>query len=244
MSLKLGNTNIAGTQILYSTTGNNTDGAMTQNATTTQLNLKANDANVVHKTGNETIGGDKTFQTNILYKKSTQDFITTPAKPYYTEIRNVDINNFEIGQFRVWKDTDGANIIDLLGRYQDNSVNFYGAVLGIRSYSNGRSFPYASASDRNGSIVTTTGINKSENGYVKLGNGLIIQWGTVGTGANFSVTFPTPFTSSASYGIASGIFHNNGNDVYALNIKNRTNTGFTGYLNNGYTGACYIAIGY
>ena len=38
MSLKLGNTDIAGTQVLYSTTGNNTDGAMTQNATTTELN--------------------------------------------------------------------------------------------------------------------------------------------------------------------------------------------------------------
>lgn len=59
MSVKLGNTNIAGTQILYSTTGNNTDGAMTQNATTTELN------NTVHKTGDETIGGVKTFTDTI-----------------------------------------------------------------------------------------------------------------------------------------------------------------------------------
>lgn len=36
-----GNIDIAGKQILYSTTGNNTDGAMTQKATTTELNNKA-----------------------------------------------------------------------------------------------------------------------------------------------------------------------------------------------------------
>ena len=113
----------------------------TKIATTAWVNSTGN--NVVHKTGDETISGDKTFQTDILYKKSAQDFTTTPAQPFYTEIRNVDINNFEIGQFRVWKDTDGANVIDLLGRYQDNSVNFYGATLGIKSYSDGRSVAYA-----------------------------------------------------------------------------------------------------
>lgn len=128
-----------------------------------------NDSNAVHKTGDETISGDKTFQTDILYKKSTQDFTTTPAQPFYTEIRNVDINNFEIGQFRVWKDTDGANVIDLLGRYQDNSVNFYGATLGIKSYSDGRSVAYAptpSAGDNSDQIATTRWVNSTGNNVV------------------------------------------------------------------------------
>lgn len=71
MSLKLGSTNIAGTQVLYSTTGNNTDGAMTQAITTTQLNLKANNADVVHKTGNEMIGGVKTFTGNVVLPVNT-----------------------------------------------------------------------------------------------------------------------------------------------------------------------------
>ncbi len=188
----------------------------------TDLNSKANDIDVVHKTGNETILGEKTFQTDRLYKKSTQDFTTTPAQPYYTEIRNVDINNFEIGQFRVWKDTDGANVIDLLGRYQDNSVNFYGAVLGIRSYSDGRSFPYASASDVNNSVVTTEGINKSPNGYVKLGNGLIIQWGTVtAQNTTLTITLPIPFTSN-NYTVA-GTAHDYGKALFIANTKTTTN---------------------
>lgn len=41
MSLYKGNNLISGHQVLYSTTGNNTDGAMTQKATTTELNGKA-----------------------------------------------------------------------------------------------------------------------------------------------------------------------------------------------------------
>ena len=44
--------------------------------------------------------------------------------------------------------------------------------------------------------------------------------------------------------MTSGSAHNNGTDCYALNIKNRTSTGFTGYLNNSYTDAMCIAIGY
>ena len=42
MSLYKGNNLISGHQVLYSTTGNNTDGAMTQSATTTQLDNKLN----------------------------------------------------------------------------------------------------------------------------------------------------------------------------------------------------------
>lgn len=42
MSLYKGNNLISGHQVLYSTTGNNTDGAMTQDATTSELNNKAN----------------------------------------------------------------------------------------------------------------------------------------------------------------------------------------------------------
>lgn len=74
--------------------------------------------------------------------------------------------------------------------------------------------------------------------------GLIVQWFAVGKGANFDVTFPTAFTSDTSYSVTSGSIHNNGTDSYALTIKNRTKTGFTGYLNSNYTGAMCIAIGY
>lgn len=50
------------------------------------------------------------------------------------------------------------------------------------------------ASDANNSVVTTVAKSKSANGYFKLGNGLIIQWGTADTGG--TITLPTAFTST------------------------------------------------
>lgn len=216
------------------------------NALQTQINAKADDNAVVHLTGGETVTGEKTFNSNLIYKKTSLDFSVIPNTPLYTEIRNVDVNDKEIGQFRVWKDTDSSTHVDLLSRYQTDLVNFYGASVGVKIYPNGDSCGYCeqNAPWAWGALVTLTSQNHSTDGYVKYSNGLIIQWGTVGAGANFSVTFPTPFTSSASYGIAVAPFYDNGADAYALNVKNRTSTGFTGYLNANYGGASYIAIGY
>lgn len=221
----------------------------TQIATTGWVNSANN--NVVHKTGNETIGGDKTFQTNIIYKKSTQDFTTTPTQPQYTEIRNVDKNNFEIGQFRVWKNTDGANVIGLLGRYQDNSVNIYGAEIGIKTYSDGRSFSIAKASDVNGSIVTTVNKSKAANGYFQLGNGLIIQWGTSGTlneCSSLTITLPKAFTST-NYSVTANfkVQHTTQDAEGAITVDNFTTTTFrisAGYVNPNSGKVSWIAIGY
>lgn len=156
------------------------------------------DTNVVHKTGDETISGLKTIDHFLLFKKSPSDFSVAPQNPLYTEIRNVDVNGYEIGQFRVWKDTDGANVIDLLGRYQHGTANVYGANLGVKTYADGTSFAYTNASDINNSIVTTINKSKSANGYFKLGNGLIIQWGR---SSQRTFTYPIPFSSDTSFSI-------------------------------------------
>ena len=205
----------------------------------TDLNSKANNADVVHKISDETITGMKTFDRDLLLKKAPNDFSITPQNPVYTEIRNIDINGNEIGQFRVWKDTDGANVIDLLGRYQDNSVNIYGATLGIKTYPDGRSFPYASANDDNNSIVTTVNKSKAANGYFKLSNGLIVQWGNAGGGG--TITFPTPF-SSDNFSVTATIKSANGtNDNDAITGKRATSFDFHNYSGGG---CLWVAIGY
>jgi hypothetical protein len=40
-----------------------------------------------------------------------------------------------------------------------------------------------------------TAISKAQNGYVKFGSGVIVQWGQI-TGGTVTVTFPTPFTTT------------------------------------------------
>ena len=39
-------------------------------------------------------------------------------------------------------------------------------------------------------------MSKSQNGYLKLGNGIILQWGITSTGTSGTITFPTAFTST------------------------------------------------
>lgn len=57
----LGTPTTAGIVKLFTTTGSAVDGTMDQNSITNALNAKATDALVVHKAGNETITGFKTF---------------------------------------------------------------------------------------------------------------------------------------------------------------------------------------
>lgn len=70
----------------------------------------------------------------------------------------------------------------------------------------GNRWTFAYPSSVINSIVTTTGISLSGNGYVKFGNGLIIQWGSISTPkinakqvSNMTVSLNTPFSNSSYY---------------------------------------------
>lgn len=125
MSLKLGNTNIAGTQILYSTTGNNTDGAMTQAATTTELN------NCVHKTGNETISGVKTFASGVVrfYRLNSTnqhiEFIYNGQDPNQGNYPGayIPIETLGIGWKRIFTEND-FQVVSTLPANPDNNIYY------------------------------------------------------------------------------------------------------------------------
>lgn len=205
MSVKLGNTNIAGTQVLYSTTGSNTDGAMTQAATTDELNLKSNDIDVVHKTGDESVSDVKTFTHNIISNTDGWNIIShhnnitlgnIPASNIWTGIQCQDSSNTEFGVLGVSYRTNGemwSQIMATLGSTQS-------AIRAIVN-ANNVAYTYAPASDVSNSIVTTVNKSKKANGYFKLGNGLIIQWGHVvaASGEIKTVTFPTAFSNTNYY---------------------------------------------
>lgn len=100
-----------------------------------------------------------------------------------------------------------------------------------------------------GTAITTSAISKSANGYVKLGNGIIIQWGKFTTSSsdyqNFSVTFPTAF-SNTNYSFCFQQARNGAASLYASQINSKTTTGVTGSygIGNLSGGAMWIAIGY
>ena len=80
----------------------------------TQLNAKAADSDVVHKSGNETVGGVKTFSSLI---KQSDAFSGT-----YTDVYQlVDSNNYRIVSFRAVKGTTN-NTLGIYVHDQNNSA--------------------------------------------------------------------------------------------------------------------------
>lgn len=78
------------------------------------------------------------------------------------------------------------------------------------------------------------------NGYTKLPNGLILQWGSrpIGTG-NVSVTFPLTFPTACTAVVVSGNYNG---ASWADTVTSKSTTGFSGWAQ--YTASTYIAIGY
>ena len=185
MSLKLGNTNIAGIQVLYSTTGNNTDGAMTQKATATELN------NCVHKTGNETITGNKTFSGlgtfrnynafwktpyNIIVRSESIENGVTPSSNQYMGIEFRDKNDVRVGWIGLATKTDGTQQIELQKQ---------GSTSGFAA-------PTPSVGDNSNQIATTAWVNNLNNNVVhKTGNETISGTKTF-TGDGWITRFQNP----------------------------------------------------
>ena len=89
----------------------------------------------------------------------------------------------------------------------------------------------------NNSVLTCTGINKSGHGFIKMGNGIIIQWGQSGTGVD--ITLPTPFASTNYKVVSTGSGYNKYGPGYSYNY---TTTTFRLGGDNG--NRPWIAIGY
>ena len=103
-----------------------------------------------------------------------------------------------------------------------------------------------------GDLPVISGVNavsKSASGYLKLDNGLIIQWGRFSTsnGWNTRINFPISFPSICqSVSVTHDLGGSAGSAVYqgTCGVKARTNVGFYG---GGLTAGnllTYMAIGY
>lgn len=96
----------------------------------------------------------------------------------------------------------------------------------------------------NSGYINTSASSKAQNGYFKLSNGLIVQWGTCSTGS--AVTMPTSFSSASSFAIV-GTDSAQGASA-TINIVVNSANKFTAYAKYGstyYTDTIrWIAIGY
>ena len=246
----------------------------TQIATTGWVN--STDNNAVHKTGDETIAGNKTFSGNVKLTAQSGSpqsglFISSDYTTYAVSVQNNSItkgtapssnsycgidfygtattnyaNRLGLLEFRY--DTDKLTSASLCAFKSNTASDSVSARVAVHYPPTGNPYTEAPASDANNSIVTTVGKNKAQNGYFKLGNGLIIQWGrfTVASGkTSATITFPTAFTST-NYSINCMQNSKNGGYQYdgVTGVTSRNTANCTVYTFYDSTGYDWIAIGY
>lgn len=157
----------------------------------------------VGKTGNETIEGEKLFTTRptieantsskLFLKSKIIDVDNPPTEGQTNQLWFVDKNGYQYAVLQANQNADGNMSFSMT--MKSKKENQY-ATLSVAQTAVGDSYTSAPKSEAPNSIVTTISKSKAGNGYYKLGNGLIIQWGVVPhTSANGTVTYPTPFGS-------------------------------------------------
>lgn len=134
MSLYKGTNLISGHQVLYSTTGNNTDGAMTQAATTSELNNKVDlnysnaDYQPVDKAG-DTMTGNLLIDGNLSRYQVNGDFPTsTPSSDTYVVGYEVHGNGSRIGLLGSGYMTNGDTITYIQHERVVNDTTIYTAI--------------------------------------------------------------------------------------------------------------------
>ncbi len=234
----------------------------TQIATTGWVNSVGN--NVIHKTGTETIIGEKTVQDHmLLFKTTATAYNETPTANQYAGYSWKDKNGAEISAFYSALYSSGLGIAGGLSGFNLTNKSGNSEIICLRYDSNGNFFTQAPASDVANSIVTTVNKSKAANGYFQLGNGLIIQWGkSTASSSSGNVTLPKAFSSTNYAVVINDVMAtvpssqgSNDNLVGWGVVSTRTTTSFTAFLCNyensswwkcGWEGRTFtwIAIGY
>lgn len=150
MSLYKGNNLISGHQVLYSTTGNNTDGAMTQDATTDELNGK------VSKSGDTMTGAlniDTTDAATNIDFGTNLTIGTAPATNTYRRVKMTDSSDNELACIQL-ENTVSNGISQtgsvLIARNKKSDNTGITAYFGIYSGANGTNNVLADAQTKAG----------------------------------------------------------------------------------------------
>lgn len=266
-----------GFQIYNSLTDNNTGNLLSDTSNWKLVmdsdNLYAFDSAVVHKTGNETVSGVKTFSSSPIVpdgsgstdavnkgqldtKANTTDVVNLTGAQTISGVKSF-LYDIEVGG-RPESGEEGGQINFVPGSGETNQNIFYldrnaGQFRFFGMDANGtmrvpltvdinNNTVSVVASDVEGSAVSTVAKSKSSNGYFKLGNGLIIQWGWHNDSGS-TLTFPTPFTST-NYSVTANYRKqsSSGSGVGHVNFYPTSTTSC--YFNSQGGNFQWIAIGY
>lgn len=216
--------------------------------------ISAVDSGAVHKTGNETIGGTKTFNTSPItgnggYKTKTSysKGSATSSTGYFFANTTYDKEGTgqsnKLSQIYTQIDTSGGLRL-IMGAFKNVAGDTTSTSLAVGYDANGNAIAFAPtpAASSNGTDIATSAFvksvlsssgnglatfSKATNGYYKFSNGLIVQWMQI-TGWDGSYTtlrnWPTPFSSATSYKAIAG-WAGTIESAYPITVKEQTSTG-------------------
>jgi hypothetical protein len=187
--------------------------------------------------GNIGLFGGSIFTHNMDLSIDTPPTTNT----YEPIIEQQDKNNVRKSRLESFWNTDGSHGIQLSEKH---GSSYCAVTAGFDA--NGDAYTYAPHCNVANGIVTQVAFSKAGNGYVKFGNGLIIQWGkSSATTATKVTTFPTAFTSTNCRVVAQHEYIG-GDSHHTITITAITKTSFTMWSNSTTANAAFhwIAIGY
>ena len=181
--------------------------------------------------------GGSIFTHNMNYSMGT----APSSNIYEIVLQHEDKDNVRKGRLESFYKTDGSHGFQIT---EANNGNYSAICAGFDA--NGDAYTYAPHCNVANGIVTQVAFSKAGNGYMKFGNGLIIQWGrSDATTATKVTTLPTAFTS-ANYRVVAQHEYLNGDAHHNITITAYTTTSFTMWSNSTTANAKFhwIAIGY
>lgn len=162
-----------------------------------QLDLDLDNLNFVKKTG-DTMSGPLTMSCTNPGTNPIK-FLLDNAAGSATGEFHCDLTGFYdnkgVGGVRFDRNISvQRNTADLYVRDANNEI--YRIQIGVSD--TGSVYTVCPSSSVNNSIVTTTGLSKTTDGYVKFGNGIILQWGDVSHNydARATVNLEYPFSNT------------------------------------------------
>lgn len=226
----------------------NNDERITQN-TADILDLQNISSQCVNLTGEQTITGQKTFAAetspNTIFQFANIDQYATPSEIRYNRLELRDSNGYRVGSLEQRHMTDGSLFLGLNTSRRNGDNTVYTKALGVGMTSSGSAYTVAPASALIDSIVTTTGISKGWGGYVKLGNGIIIQWGSAQVYTyDTTITLPTAFSSINGKVIAMDNAYRNVTGFQNVSGRIYSTTQLRLCATSETTSVSWIAIGY
>ena len=194
-----------------------------------------------------TINMTGTGWKGITSKSTDVDYTSTAAtEGYGVRLLSQDKNGKTFGYVQTGFNSSGVtysamNIKRSIGGTEKQ------ANLGVYLDTSGNGYAVAPHSAVNNSIVTQAGLSKAANGYMKLGNGMIIQWGKATTPA--TVTLPIAFSNTNYVVTVGGTLPKNSDNYQNLSAINLTTTSmklvFGAAEDSSYAMGCFwIAIGW